>query len=309
MNPADDNQNNFPSQAVPSFGVDTSTPPPSPTTSPVENQSQAQSTFASSPAAFPPSDTAGQDTLPATAPIPGNAEPPGIVTSNDQQNQNGKKKKVLAAFLVVVMLFGIGAGVYAFRNYQAGQTSAWDCALYTFNIDQNGTVTVQNGSSHNVPAQKADVYINGTLVQTFDVPALNSGGGATLGTVSLPANQSYIWRVDGSQDCDDSGSHEVDTVTGECSAVVAYDENWTLLTSNALSQLKAGDVVRFAVTGTATSGTFDMARFSVNGETPQEVTDTKPGSANEFYYEYTIPTGVSTFNVSAEVHHTEMGWF
>lgn len=303
MNPADDNQNTFSVPQAPTFGGDNPTPPP-----PVETPTSPQSTFASAPAAFPPADTTAQDTLPLTT-IPGNAEPPGVVTSNDQPNANSKKKKVLAALIVVVMLFGIGAGVYAFRNYQAGQASAWDCALYTFNIDANGTVTVQNGSSRNEPAQKADVYINGTLVQTFDVPALNSGGGATLGTVSLPANQSYTWRVDGTLDCDDSGSYEADTASAECSDVVAYDENWTLLTPNALSQLKVGDIVRFAVTGTATSGAFDMARFSVNGETAEEVVDTKPGSANEFYYEYTIPAGVDTFNVSAEVHHSEMGWF
>lgn len=284
MNPAD-NQTNFnPIPVVPDDQQSSFLPP-------AQNTSFAPQTSAS---------------LPTTPPAPENVAPPETITQNPTPKSN--KNKVLAAFVIVVMLLGIGGGVYAFRNYQAGSASAWDCALYTFNIDTNGTVTVQNGSNRNESAQKADVYINGTLVQTFDVPALNSGSGATLGTVSLPQNQSYTWRVDGTEDCEDSGSREVDTVNAECSAVVAYDENWTALTPTALSELEDGDIVRFTVSGTATSGTFDMARFSVNGATAVEVTDQKPGTS-EFYYEYTIPAGEDTFNVTAEVHHSTLGWF
>lgn len=308
MNPAD-NQNNF----NPAPPVQSGFPSQ-------EAGDQAASPFASPPPAYAPMDNSSfpvaavqsgsQDTsaLPQTSSPP--TSPPDQPTEVVAQTPSGgsNKKKILAALGIVIMLFGIGAGVYAFRNYQAGSASAWDCSLYTFNIDDNGTVTVQNGSDRNEPLQKADVYINGTLVQTFDVPALSPGQGTTLGVVSLPTNQSYTWRVDGTVDCENSGSKQVDTVSAECSNVIAYDENWVALTPNALSQLEEGDVVRFAVFGTASEGTFDMARFSINGAAAVESTDIKP-SSQEFYYEYTIPAGEDTFNVSAEIHHSELGWF
>ncbi|OGM05168.1 hypothetical protein A2715_03360 [Candidatus Woesebacteria bacterium RIFCSPHIGHO2_01_FULL_39_32] len=97
-------------------------------------------------------------------------------------------------------------------------------------------------------------------------------------------------------------------ITAECSAVKAYDSEWNLLSSTDLANLKAGDVVRFTVSGTASSGTFDKARFTINGVLRAEVTTKKPGS-NEFYDQYTVPVGVTTFNVSAQIHHTDLGWF
>lgn len=315
MNPAD-NQNNFnPAPVAPDpIGA----VPPAPSFQggfPSQDSSDQDSSPFASPPPMPMESTSpstvplvptSPSTLPQTPPLP--SDQTTEVVTQSSSGGSGSKKKILAALGIVIMLFGIGAGVYAFRNYQAGSASAWDCSLYTFNIDDNGTVTVQNGSDRNEPLQKADVYINGTLVQTFDVPALTPGQGTTLGVVSLPVNQSYTWRVDGTVDCENSGSKQVDTVSAECSNVIAYDENWVALTPSALSQLEEGDVVRFAVFGTASEGTFDMARFSVNGAAAVEVTDLKP-SSQEFYYEYTIPEDEDTFNVSAEIHHSELGWF
>ena len=97
-------------------------------------------------------------------------------------------------------------------------------------------------------------------------------------------------------------------ISASCSAVIAYDENWAQLSAADLSALSEGDIVRFAVSGTATSGTFSMARFNVNGGGTVEVTDKRPGS-EDYYYEYTIPANVNSFNVSAEIFHSELGWF
>jgi hypothetical protein len=58
--------------------------------------------------------------------------------------------------------------------------------------------------------------------------------------------------------------------------------------------------------GTATSGTFDKARFVINGTETPEVTGQKPGSSGEFYYEYTIPAGTTSFNVTGQVHHQQL---
>jgi hypothetical protein len=97
------------------------------------------------------------------------------------------------------------------------------------------------------------------------------------------------------------------TLSASCSDVRAYDANWNLLNTSQLASLKTGDIVRFAVEGTASSGTFDKARFTVNGQLRSEVSTKKP-SSNEFYDEYTIPAGTVNFTVSAQVHHVTLGW-
>lgn len=92
----------------------------------------------------------------------------------------------------------------------------------------------------------------------------------------------------------------------QCSAIKAYDTNWNLLTISQLSTLKVGDKVRFTVMGTTTSGNFDKARFTINGTQTPEVTGQKPGGAGEFYYEYTVPSGVTSFTVTAQIHQQQL---
>ncbi len=99
--------------------------------------------------------------------------------------------------------------------------------------------------------------------------------------------------------------------SARCIGVRAYDTNWNLLTQEDLSRLRPGDKVYFAVSGTATSGTFDKARFTINGVQRKEVTTRTPNSALEFYDEYIIPQGIpgtNNFTVKGEIHHTELGW-
>jgi hypothetical protein len=92
-----------------------------------------------------------------------------------------------------------------------------------------------------------------------------------------------------------------------CSAVKAYDTNWNLLTGVQLSALGAGDVIRFTVSGIP-ADKIDKARFTINGVLGSEITTKKPGT-DEYYVEYTIPTGVYSFTVTAQIHHTTIGWF
>jgi len=89
--------------------------------------------------------------------------------------------------------------------------------------------------------------------------------------------------------------------------VLAYDSQWHPLTEDDLKKLEPGDVVFFAVSGTTSEGTFDKAKFTINGEEKPEVTKQKPESG-EFYFEYEIPEGVSSFEVTAKIHHTILGW-
>ncbi|HSX49015.1 MAG TPA: hypothetical protein VLE44_02040 [Candidatus Saccharimonadales bacterium] len=90
-------------------------------------------------------------------------------------------------------------------------------------------------------------------------------------------------------------------ITAQCTAVAAYDTNWAPLTVAQLSALKPGDKVRFTVAGTTSSGSFDQARFTINGALQAPVTGQRPNSA-DFFEEYTIPAGVTSFTVTAQIH-------
>lgn len=259
------------------------------------------------PTQTPPSaNFATTTTPPPTQPVVSDVSQSSVVSASENTGGQGNSKKILAALGVFLMLVGIGAGVFLVRRQQLSQSFAWDCSLYGFNLDSNGTVTVLNGSGRNEPDQEAKVYINGTLVDTFSVPSLASGEGATLGTVSLPAGSSYTWAIEGTKDCRNSGG--VETYSAQCLNIQAFDKNWALLTAADLTQLEEGDVVRFSVAGTTTQGTINRARFSINNATPVETTNLRPGT-QEFYYEYTIPAGVTSFSVKAELFHGNAGWF
>jgi len=90
--------------------------------------------------------------------------------------------------------------------------------------------------------------------------------------------------------------------------VKAYNTSWVQLTQEQLNNLSAGDKVRFTVSGSTTEGTFDKARFTINGSQKDPVSTKKPGT-EEFYYEYEIPSGETSFTVDAEIHHSSLGWF
>ena len=95
--------------------------------------------------------------------------------------------------------------------------------------------------------------------------------------------------------------------TAQCLNVKAYDTNWTELKSEDLAKLKSGDKVRFTVGGTTTGGSFDKARFKINGVQRPEVTGKRP-TTEEYFDEYTIPEAITTFTINAQIHHTTLGW-
>lgn len=98
-------------------------------------------------------------------------------------------------------------------------------------------------------------------------------------------------------------------VTAQCVEIKAFDANWNQLTTSDLTSLEAGDVIRLTVKGLSSGGTFDKARFTINGNLRAEVTQKRP-STQEFYDEYTIPAGTTTFNVQAEIHSVQLNqWF
>lgn len=297
MNPADPNQSSF----------NSSDPIDQPQASSQPAPLSAQNGF-SPPTTMPPAEDESMTTssIPISAPTMGY---PGETQSPPTPSSNGNKNKVLAVFTVILMLFGLGTGVFLVGRQQFTQPYAWDCTYYNFILDSDGTVRATNSSSRNEPSQEARVYINGTLVQTFNVPAIAAGEGATLGVVSVPRDESYTWAIEGSKDCQNSGSQGATSgkLVAQCNSVSAYSEDWVLLTPTELSQLSVGDTVYFTIDGSANRGFFQKARFSINGAPAVEVTTRRPGG-NDFYIEYTIPAGIKDFSVTAEMMHSEAGW-
>lgn len=272
-----------------------------------------------SPISFPPMDAFPQSDGPmpvapiqaANTPSSDTLTPDSFVAPTISTPSDGRKfplKKVAAGVGVFVLLVGVVAGVVLNRSDQVNNASAWDCSKYTFNVSSAGSVTVQNGSSRSEPQQQAQVSINGTVVENFTVPALNPGQGATLGTVSVPVNQSFAWNIKGSADCENSGNQGGASSSVSCLNILAYDSAWNKLSASQLSALKSGADVIFTVSGTATSGSIDMARFSINGAAQIETSSKKPGT-EEFYVEYKIPSSVRSFTVEAQLHHSTVGWF
>jgi len=94
-------------------------------------------------------------------------------------------------------------------------------------------------------------------------------------------------------------------ITALCLTIKAYDADWNRLSLSDLSSLQPGDIVRFSVSGDTSSGNFDMARFSVNSIDLGETVKVKP-DAEEYYEEFTVPEDTTSFNVEAQLHHSEL---
>ncbi len=92
-----------------------------------------------------------------------------------------------------------------------------------------------------------------------------------------------------------------------CSALKAYTSGWTQLSGSQLSVLKPGNNINFCVNGTTNSGSFDKAKFTINGSQQSETTTKRPGT-NDYCQSYTIPDGATTFTVTAQIHHATLGW-
>lgn len=102
--------------------------------------------------------------------------------------------------------------------------------------------------------------------------------------------------------------------TSYCSAITTYDTDWNTLTSTDRSSLKAGDSIYFCVSGSASSGSFDMARFIINGVQQADTNTLKPGTTQSpasttYCQSYTVPEKTTTFTVTGQVHHATLGWF
>lgn len=121
---------------------------------------------------------------------------------------NISKRNILPVLSLLVLILSIVMGVVLIQQEQDVRIKAWDCTNYRFEVSQIGVVSTLNGSTSDEPAQLAQVFIDGVLTDTLDVPALKAGDAATIGAVSVPESGTFSWQVIGTSDCEDSGSYE-----------------------------------------------------------------------------------------------------
>jgi hypothetical protein len=142
----------------------------------------------------------------------------------------------------------------------------------------------------------------------------------TLWDNSCPSGQKYYWKaIAWSENYDELVEQYCRAkptptpgvgLRASCLLIRIFDADWNDITSQ-LSSLKAGDTIRFTVSGTTSSGNIDKARFRINSPTWRtDVVAKRPGT-NDFYDEYTIPEGVTSFTINAQLHHTssDVNWF
>ncbi|MFC1649404.1 hypothetical protein ACFL2C_01650 [Patescibacteria group bacterium] len=264
------------------------------------------------------SGTSAQDVPSPDVPIPQTDQPTAVSPSvNDPTiqvdgNSAGglSSKKILATILGLVLLVaGVATGVYLVGQQQRVSTRALECSNYSFSVTIEGEVSIANGTTQVQVAQLAEVYINDQLIETFNVPELQPGQAFTLGSVTVPDSGTFTWRVVGAVDCETSGEYaEGSRSSTFCSSVLAYDTDWNELSASELSDLSAGDMVRFAVEGTTDQGTFEAAKFTINEIDQGETTDQRI-ETGEFYMDYELPENTIDFDVSATIKHSLLGWF
>ncbi|MEK7526058.1 MAG: hypothetical protein AAB546_01105 [Patescibacteria group bacterium] len=90
-------------------------------------------------------------------------------------------------------------------------------------------------------------------------------------------------------------------ITEWCDDVKAFDSAGNQLGNNALSSLVAGDVVTFGIKGQPTGRDYNRGRFTINGGERETSYDREAGIG--FALDYTIPEGITSFNIKGAVHH------
>lgn len=249
---------------------------------------------------------------------------PTIVSTKPKSKFGGKK---LAATIVGILLLvgAVAAGVVLVRQNQEIREQAAENEYHiTLNYQCNGLdvvvgldfpvqlqvyadfapldvgddgdpdTTWQDQITWMIPAGNAGTY-------HFDFPQKPSGWWMRAGVKKPP----YTPHLATQMAVAERQLPVCETPSANCRNITAWDTDWVSLTPSDLTLLQEGDVVRFVVAGQASSGTFDKAKFTINGTVLPETTAVRPGGTNEFYSEYTVPAGTTSFTVSAQIHHVE----
>lgn len=194
-----------------------------------------------------------------------------------------------------------GSGICSCMNSNGVNAGYGSCSGSSCDCGSNQVKNNFCNTSGGVPAGATQADINERCLFLSGQSA-----GSTCGTRGTACSAEFA------SDCSNWNQPEgtppsTNSITAQCQNVKAYDEAWTLLTGIQLSQLGVGDSVNFCVTGSATGGSFNKARFTINGALQAETTTVRP-SSTDFCQSYVIPAAVTSFNVSAQINHVTLGW-
>lgn len=104
-------------------------------------------------------------------------------------------------------------------------------------------------------------------------------------------------------------NNDCQPMSGQCVGVKAYDKNWNpIVPHNEALNLKAGDIIYFAVQGSGGPGIYDKAQFKFKGIQMPVIIDKKPGIG--FYKQYQITSDDigKDVTVKGRIHNSVMGW-
>jgi hypothetical protein len=220
-------------------------------------------------------------------------------------------KKIVATILGIFLLVGgVGAGIILTQQQQLFQQKAAGTDYGA------GCVTGLKGN-----------IVCGSTNVSYDpnnpLPGVNSGyqseedavWGCGGGNYSQGPNGNYYCGSGESSGDGGTSSTPTPGTTIVCQNIKAYNSNWTLLTSTELSALTSGTVINFCASGTASTGSFDKAQFTItsavgelnNSDIMPETTTKRPNSS-DFCQSYTIPVGAKSISATAKIHHATLGW-
>ena len=264
--------------------MDSSTPPPPPIPIVEENLSEEQGT--NSP----------------------DLDIPSVISTDNKFNKKPNGKLIATILGIMMLLVGVGAGVVLLRQQQDVREKA----------SEYPNCTLPNGVSAPCQPCDHDWTDDGVIGNCTDQAHKDKDGnviscnpGWYLCTVDDPGVYSAACCKVGSGGTNPPSTNPPSSsppvVSASCLDIKAYDTTWKALTLDELKELNAGETVRFTVSGTATSGTFSKAKFTINTVVKPETTTKKPDT-NEFYIEYMIPENVTEFLIKAQIYHSTKGW-
>ncbi|KKQ42082.1 MAG: hypothetical protein US60_C0024G0011 [Microgenomates group bacterium GW2011_GWC1_37_8] len=223
------------------------------------------------------------------------------------------KKIVMVLMSIVVLVGGVAAGVILVNREQDIREKAATQVC----LDNNNCVLIEDpadSGTYEVNGIIYDVFLTDDQVRAFD-PSVKEDG---CYQVVIEAD-TVKWNKVGTEDqCAELINIQVwltqlpqpstPPVQSQCRDIKIYDLQWNLLTQDDLKELTAGITIRIAVNSNTSSGLIDQAKFTINGTENQAVSTKKP-QTNEIYDEYVIPTGVATYTIQVQLHHSQFGWF
>jgi hypothetical protein len=324
--PTDDKKQSNVSDAPPVIFAEDAIPPmlsndnvQHPTQSPVANVSGDTKQDINTPTPVVVSDTG------SAAPADDVVMPPVITTINPPKKKFAGGKVIATILGLFILVGGVGTGVYLTQQNQninekagdtnpLGPTTVSDISQVpadalavgcTGAICGNGTTGEYRIENHN---DRTDAYVPGNC-PTGTYPDLTQAPTCSVAPPNCCSNAPdghvvYSWGQD-RQDFWECVYPCKPVLKLSCQSVTAYAKgSETVLTSSQLSELKTGDVIKLCVTGSATGSNpvkYDKAKFTINSVEQTEISVAT--ADNKFCQEYTIPTGTTTFNITAKMHY------